>query len=183
MRKKWAREGVGLFPQQSPVSELPSPPSTSQAALLLQLPHLPADADPSGEGIHGDTVPMLGREGAQQGWGGWAGGQGRDWVGGGGGYPFLSDGPHPCCLPSWPAARGRISHSGSVKLSVYMTLYTLTHVALLIYEAEVSPPKSSGFALSSPPPRLLVTSSTCLLVFFLARSLPLCGFPPFHLSP
>lgn len=182
MRKKWAREGVGLFPRQSPVSELPSP-STSQAALLLQLPHLPADADPSGEGIHGDTVPMLGREGAQQGWGGWAGGQGRDWVGGGGGYPLLSDGPHPCCLPSWPAARGRISHSGSVKLSVYMTLYTLTHVALLIYEAEVSPPKSSGFALSSPPPRLLVASSTCLLVFFLALSLQLCGFPPFHLSP
>ncbi|XP_036690972.1 transmembrane protein 145 isoform X6 [Balaenoptera musculus] len=33
--------------------------------------------------------------------------------------------------------RGRISHSGSVKLSVYMTLYTLTHVALLIYEAEI----------------------------------------------
>uniref|UniRef100_G3UEN8 Transmembrane protein 145 n=1 Tax=Loxodonta africana TaxID=9785 RepID=G3UEN8_LOXAF len=31
---------------------------------------------------------------------------------------------------------GRISHSGSVKLSVYMTLYTLTHVVLLIYEAE-----------------------------------------------
>ncbi|XP_031819108.1 transmembrane protein 145 [Sarcophilus harrisii] len=28
--------------------------------------------------------------------------------------------------------RGRISHSGSVKLSVYMTLYTLTHVVLLI---------------------------------------------------
>ncbi|XP_060222393.1 transmembrane protein 145 isoform X4 [Meriones unguiculatus] len=34
--------------------------------------------------------------------------------------------------------RGRISHSGSVKLSVYMTLYTLTHVVLLIYEAEVA---------------------------------------------
>uniref|UniRef100_A0A5F9CJ81 Transmembrane protein 145 n=1 Tax=Oryctolagus cuniculus TaxID=9986 RepID=A0A5F9CJ81_RABIT len=33
--------------------------------------------------------------------------------------------------------RGRISHSGSVKLSIYMTLYTLTHVVLLIYEAEV----------------------------------------------
>ncbi|XP_047294592.1 transmembrane protein 145 isoform X3 [Homo sapiens] len=33
--------------------------------------------------------------------------------------------------------RGRISHAGSVKLSVYMTLYTLTHVVLLIYEAEV----------------------------------------------
>jgi len=68
-----------------------------------------------------------------------------------------------------------------VKLSVYMTLYTLTHVALLIYEAEVSPPKSSGFAPSSLPAKLLVASSTCLLVFFLA--LPLGGFPPFHLSP
>ncbi|XP_060145349.1 transmembrane protein 145 isoform X4 [Globicephala melas] len=33
--------------------------------------------------------------------------------------------------------RGRISHSGSVKLSVYMTLYTLTHVVLLIYEAKI----------------------------------------------
>ncbi|XP_022441271.1 transmembrane protein 145 isoform X6 [Delphinapterus leucas] len=33
--------------------------------------------------------------------------------------------------------RGRISHSGSVKLSVYMTLYTLTHMVLLIYEAKI----------------------------------------------
>ncbi|XP_053124654.1 transmembrane protein 145 isoform X2 [Hemicordylus capensis] len=32
--------------------------------------------------------------------------------------------------------RGRISHTGSVKLSVYMTLYTITHVVLFIYEAE-----------------------------------------------
>nr|XP_030729990.1 transmembrane protein 145 isoform X4 [Globicephala melas] len=36
--------------------------------------------------------------------------------------------------------RGRISHSGSVKLSVYMTLYTLTHVVLLIYEAKFFDP-------------------------------------------
>ncbi|XP_055106309.2 transmembrane protein 145 isoform X1 [Symphalangus syndactylus] len=36
--------------------------------------------------------------------------------------------------------RGRISHAGSVKLSVYMTLYTLTHVVLLIYEAEFFDP-------------------------------------------
>ncbi|XP_047648204.1 transmembrane protein 145 isoform X4 [Phacochoerus africanus] len=40
--------------------------------------------------------------------------------------------------------RGRISHSGSVKLSVYMTLYTLTHVVLLIYEAEVLCSSSHG---------------------------------------
>ncbi|XP_054854918.1 transmembrane protein 145 [Eublepharis macularius] len=32
--------------------------------------------------------------------------------------------------------RGRISHTGSIKLSVYMTLYTITHVVLFIYEAE-----------------------------------------------
>lgn len=87
---------------------------------------------------------------------------------------FSLTAPHPCCLPSWPAARGRISHSGSVKLSVYMTLYTLTHVVLLIYEAEVS--------LASPPlPKLLATSSTCLpalchIALLLARSLPLCDF-------
>uniref|UniRef100_A0A8C3H7E5 Transmembrane protein 145 n=1 Tax=Chrysemys picta bellii TaxID=8478 RepID=A0A8C3H7E5_CHRPI len=33
--------------------------------------------------------------------------------------------------------RGRISHTGSIKLSVYMTLYTITHVVLFIYEAEI----------------------------------------------
>ncbi|XP_069769367.1 transmembrane protein 145-like [Narcine bancroftii] len=33
--------------------------------------------------------------------------------------------------------RGRISRSGSVKLVVYMTLYTITHAGLFIYEAEV----------------------------------------------
>lgn len=48
-------------------------PSPSQAALLLQLPHLPADAHPSGEGIHGDTVPRLGWEGVLGMGGGWAG--------------------------------------------------------------------------------------------------------------
>uniref|UniRef100_A0A3B3TXA5 Transmembrane protein 145 n=1 Tax=Poecilia latipinna TaxID=48699 RepID=A0A3B3TXA5_9TELE len=33
--------------------------------------------------------------------------------------------------------RARISHSGSVKLSIYMTVYTITYVILFIYEAEV----------------------------------------------
>ncbi|XP_072776887.1 transmembrane protein 145 isoform X3 [Taeniopygia guttata] len=33
--------------------------------------------------------------------------------------------------------RGRISAGGSVRLSVYMTLYSLTHVALLTYEAQL----------------------------------------------
>ena len=83
--------------------------------------------------------------------GGWAREQGRDWAGGVA-APSSLDGPHACCPPSRHAARGRISHSGSVKLSVYMTLYTLTHVVLLIYEAEVSPAcHCSGSALSSSP--------------------------------
>lgn len=72
----------------------------------------------------------------------------------GGGCPLLPDSPHPCCLPSWLAARGRISHSGSVKLSVYMTLYTLTHVVLLIYEAKVSatcPHPTQSFWPPPPP--------------------------------
>lgn len=70
-----------------------------------------------------------------------------------------------------------------MKLSVYMTLYTLTHVALLIYEAEVRPLKAQALLHSPHAPKLLVASSTCLLVFFLALSPPLCGFPPSHLSP
>ncbi|KAL2084239.1 hypothetical protein ACEWY4_019757 [Coilia grayii] len=32
--------------------------------------------------------------------------------------------------------RARISHSGSVKLSIYMTAYTITYIILFIYEAE-----------------------------------------------
>ncbi|XP_066528431.1 transmembrane protein 145 isoform X2 [Hoplias malabaricus] len=32
--------------------------------------------------------------------------------------------------------RARISHSGSVKLSIYMTVYTITYIILFIYEAE-----------------------------------------------
>ena len=34
--------------------------------------------------------------------------------------------------------RGRISSSGQVKLAVFFTLYTITYIALYIYEAEVS---------------------------------------------
>jgi len=34
-------------------------------------------------------------------------------------------------------SRARISHSGSVKLSIYMTVYTITYIILFIYEAEV----------------------------------------------
>ncbi|XP_004873073.2 transmembrane protein 145 isoform X3 [Heterocephalus glaber] len=56
--------------------------------------------------------------------------------------------------------RGRISHSGSVKLSVYMTLYTLTHVVLLIYEAKCSSPCATSLRSSpSTCPSLLPTPS------------------------
>lgn len=37
----------------------------------------------------------------------------------------------------YPCVRARISHSGSVKLSIYMTVYTITYIILFIYEAEV----------------------------------------------
>lgn len=108
----------------------------------------------------------------------------QSWAGGlaWGGHPHLPDGCHPCCLPLWPAARGRISHSGSVKLSVYMTLYTLTHVVLLIYEAEVSPTRHC----SGPDPlKLLGASSTCLLALLhvaLFLALSHSAVPPSHLS-
>lgn len=49
-----------------------------------------------------------------------------------------------------------------MKLSVYMTLYTLTHVVLLIYEAEVSAASHCPGLASPPLPKLLATSSTCL---------------------
>ena len=34
--------------------------------------------------------------------------------------------------------RGRISNSGSIKLAVFMTVYTLTYVAMFIYQAAVN---------------------------------------------
>ncbi|XP_043936721.1 transmembrane protein 145 isoform X2 [Protopterus annectens] len=46
--------------------------------------------------------------------------------------------------------RGRISHSGSIKLSIYMTLYTITHIILLIYEAEFFDPGQVLYTYESP---------------------------------
>uniref|UniRef100_A0A8C5DKQ7 Intimal thickness related receptor IRP domain-containing protein n=1 Tax=Gouania willdenowi TaxID=441366 RepID=A0A8C5DKQ7_GOUWI len=46
--------------------------------------------------------------------------------------------------------RARISHSGSVKLSVYMTVYTITYVVLFIYEAEFFDPGEVLYAYDSP---------------------------------
>nr|XP_008530248.1 PREDICTED: transmembrane protein 145 [Equus przewalskii] len=75
-------------------------------------------------------------------------------------------GPPPCCLPSWPTARGRISHSGSVKLSVYMTLYTLTHVVLLIYEAEFFDPGQVLYTYESPAGYGLIGLQVAAYVWF-----------------
>ncbi|XP_059759968.1 transmembrane protein 145 isoform X2 [Balaenoptera ricei] len=62
--------------------------------------------------------------------------------------------------------RGRISHSGSVKLSVYMTLYTLTHVALLIYEAEFFDPGQVLYTYESPAGYGLIGLQVAAYVWF-----------------
>ncbi|XP_074874860.1 LOW QUALITY PROTEIN: transmembrane protein 145 [Buteo buteo] len=46
--------------------------------------------------------------------------------------------------------RGRISHAGSVRLSVYMTLYSITHIVLLTYEAEFFDPAQVLYTYESP---------------------------------
>uniref|UniRef100_A0A6Q2YZ65 Intimal thickness related receptor IRP domain-containing protein n=1 Tax=Esox lucius TaxID=8010 RepID=A0A6Q2YZ65_ESOLU len=46
--------------------------------------------------------------------------------------------------------RARISHSGSVKLSIYMTVYTITYIILFIYEAEFFDPGEVLYAYDSP---------------------------------
>uniref|UniRef100_A0AAV2MAK1 Intimal thickness related receptor IRP domain-containing protein n=1 Tax=Knipowitschia caucasica TaxID=637954 RepID=A0AAV2MAK1_KNICA len=46
--------------------------------------------------------------------------------------------------------RARISHSGSVKLSIYMTVYTITYVVLFIYESEFFDPGEVLYAYDSP---------------------------------
>uniref|UniRef100_H9H7B1 Transmembrane protein 145 n=1 Tax=Monodelphis domestica TaxID=13616 RepID=H9H7B1_MONDO len=62
--------------------------------------------------------------------------------------------------------RGRISHSGSVKLSVYMTLYTLTHVILLIYEAEFFDPGQVLYTYESPAGYGLIGLQVAAYVWF-----------------
>ncbi|KAE8593596.1 hypothetical protein XENTR_v10019211 [Xenopus tropicalis] len=46
--------------------------------------------------------------------------------------------------------RGRISHLGSIKLSVYMTLYTVTHTVLFIHEAQFFDPAQVLYTYESP---------------------------------
>ncbi|XP_059522439.1 transmembrane protein 145 isoform X2 [Myotis daubentonii] len=62
--------------------------------------------------------------------------------------------------------RGRISHSGSVKLSVYMTLYTLTHVVLLIYEAKFFDPGQVLYTYESPAGYGLIGLQVVAYVWF-----------------
>ncbi|KAM8791085.1 transmembrane protein 145 isoform 2-T2 [Rhynchonycteris naso] len=62
--------------------------------------------------------------------------------------------------------RGRISHSGSVKLSVYMTLYTLTHVVLLIYEAKFFDPGQVLYMYESPAGYGLIGLQVAAYVWF-----------------
>ncbi|XP_022441270.1 transmembrane protein 145 isoform X5 [Delphinapterus leucas] len=62
--------------------------------------------------------------------------------------------------------RGRISHSGSVKLSVYMTLYTLTHMVLLIYEAKFFDPGQVLYTYESPAGYGLIGLQVAAYVWF-----------------
>ncbi|KAK1151842.1 transmembrane protein 145 isoform X1 [Acipenser oxyrinchus oxyrinchus] len=62
--------------------------------------------------------------------------------------------------------RGRISHSGSVKLSVYMTLYTITHVILFISEAEFFDPGQVVYAYDSSAGYGLITLQFVAYVWF-----------------
>uniref|UniRef100_A0A4W5MA49 Transmembrane protein 145 n=1 Tax=Hucho hucho TaxID=62062 RepID=A0A4W5MA49_9TELE len=54
----------------------------------------------------------------------------------------------PLCVSV--SVRARISHSGSVKLSIYMTVYTVTYIILFIYEAEFFDPGEVLYAYDSP---------------------------------
>lgn len=57
--------------------------------------------------------------------------------------------------------RARISHSGSVKLSIYMTIYTITYVILFIYEAEVEQPQA--------PTSSSLLIHLCLLIYCITQ--------------
>nr|XP_048684108.1 LOW QUALITY PROTEIN: transmembrane protein 145 [Caretta caretta] len=62
--------------------------------------------------------------------------------------------------------RGRISHTGSIKLSVYMTLYTITHVVLFIYEAEFFDPAQVLYTYESPAGYGLIALQFLAYVWF-----------------
>ncbi|XP_044291234.1 transmembrane protein 145 [Varanus komodoensis] len=62
--------------------------------------------------------------------------------------------------------RGRISHTGSIKLSVYMTLYTITHVVLFIYEAEFFDQAQVLYTYESPAGYGLIALQFVAYVWF-----------------
>nr|XP_005999202.2 PREDICTED: transmembrane protein 145 [Latimeria chalumnae] len=63
-------------------------------------------------------------------------------------------------------AGGRISHSGSIKLSVYMTLYTITHVFLFIYESKLFDPGLVLYTYESPAGYGLITLQVVAYIWF-----------------
>lgn len=84
--------------------------------------------------------------------------------------PFCLRGSISYLLPTsvWPltcvcvfVCRARISHSGSVKLSIYMTIYTITYVILFIYEAEVEQPQA--------PTSSSLLIHLCLLIYCITQ--------------
>uniref|UniRef100_A0A3Q2D2P0 Transmembrane protein 145 n=1 Tax=Cyprinodon variegatus TaxID=28743 RepID=A0A3Q2D2P0_CYPVA len=60
----------------------------------------------------------------------------------------------------------RISHSGSVKLSIYMTVYTITYIILFIYEAEFFDPGEVLYAYDSPAGYGLMSLQLVAYVWF-----------------
>ncbi|KAK3541524.1 hypothetical protein QTP86_028648 [Hemibagrus guttatus] len=62
--------------------------------------------------------------------------------------------------------RARISHSGSIKLSIYMTIYTITYIILFIYEAEFFDPGEVLYAYDSPAGYGLMSLQLLAYVWF-----------------
>ncbi|NWZ97450.1 TM145 protein, partial [Nesospiza acunhae] len=64
--------------------------------------------------------------------------------------------------------RGRISPGGSVRLSVYMTLYSIAHIALLTYEAQFFDPGQVLYTYESPAGYGLMALQLCAFAWFCA---------------
>ncbi|XP_053908564.1 transmembrane protein 145 isoform X2 [Cuculus canorus] len=67
--------------------------------------------------------------------------------------------------------RGRISAGGSVRLSVYITLYGIAHVALLTYEAEFFDPARVLYTYESPAGYGLIALQALAFLWFCAAVL------------
>ncbi|KAG8143497.1 hypothetical protein E2320_000719 [Naja naja] len=103
--------------------------------------------------------------------------------------PFDAHSPgkriHSYQVPAQPTGVGRISHTGSIKLSVYMTLYTITHVVLFIYEAEFFDQAQVLYTYESPAGYGLIALQFVAYIWFCyAILITLKQFPekqPFYL--